>query len=82
MVIFALLGYVNNALASYRDRKREFRLLTEVGAGAAEKRKIVFFENAVIVIVVLLVAAVASLCLLFIVQNMLKYFGAYFRLLF
>lgn len=82
VVIFALLGYVNNALASYRDRKREFRLLTEVGAGAAERKKIIFFENAVIVIAALLVATVASFFLLFIVQNMLKYFGAYFRLLF
>ncbi|MBP5404873.1 MAG: FtsX-like permease family protein [Clostridia bacterium] len=82
VVIFAFLGYANNALASYRDRKREFRLLAQVGASVSEKRKIIFFENAVIALSALLVAAVASVCLLFIIQNMLKYFGAYFRLLF
>ena len=79
--LFAAVGYVNNALASYRDRKREYELLNGVGAGREERRKLVLAENGIVALSAVVVAAIASVLLLFIVQNALRTFGLYFGLL-
>ena len=81
VILFAFLGYFNNALASYRDRKKEYALLESVGASRADRRKMIVAENALVVLVAAVLAGIASVALLFIVQNMLKSLGLYFRLL-
>ena len=79
--LFALAGYLNAALASYRDRKREYDLLGAAGASKRDKATLVIAENAIVVLTAALVGAALSFALLFLVQNMLKSLGLYFTLL-
>lgn len=79
--IFALAGYMNTAVAAYRDRKRERELLSAAGASPSDLRTIVILENAVVVISALLIGTIFSFAVLYIVQNMLKTLGLYFTLL-
>ena len=81
VVLFAMIGYFNNALASYRDRKHEYDLLNGVGADRMARRKLILAENAIVVLGAVILSVVASVLLLTIVQNILKAFGLYFRLL-
>ena len=81
VILFAFVGYFNNALASYRDRKREYELLNGVGAGKTERRKLIFAENAIVTLSAVAVGVLSSVLLLYIVQNMLRTFGLYFGLL-
>ena len=81
VILFAAVGYVNNALASYRDRKREYELLNGVGAGRAERLRIILSENALVALSAVIVGVLSSVLLLFLVQNMLRTFGLYFSLL-
>jgi len=81
VILFAAFGYVNNALASYRDRKREYELLNGVGAGKTERRKLVLAENAIVTLSAVFISALASVLMLYVVQNMLRTFGLYFSLL-
>ena len=82
VIVFAAIGYANALLASLRDRKREFRILSAVGAGKGDTAKILLIENAIVVLSSAALGAVFSVALLFVVQNMLKYFGLYFSLLY
>ena len=79
--LFAFAGYLNAALASYRDRRREYELLAAAGASRFDRRTIVAWENAIVVSTAVLLGAATSFALLFIVQNMLKSLGLYFALL-
>ncbi len=79
--VFAFLGYVNTAVASYRDRKRERELLVSAGASKSDVRVLVFAENALVTLLSAALGALCSVALLFIVQNMLKTLGLYFTLL-
>ena len=79
--LFAAVGYLNAALASYRDRKREYDLLSSVGASKSDLHGIVLAENLVVTITAAAIGAALSFALLFIVQNMLKSLGLYFTLL-
>ena len=81
VLLFALAGYVNTAIAAYRDRKRERELLLAAGADKGDLRLITFWENAVVVLSAALLGALFSVAVLFIVQNMLKTLGLYFTLL-
>lgn len=82
VILFAAVGYANALLASLRDRKREFEILSAVGANGADKLKILLAENAIVVLSSAALGAAFSVALLFIVQNMLKYYGLYFSLIF
>ncbi len=79
--LFAFVGYLNTAVASYRDRKRERELLSAAGASKGDVRGIVIWENVVVVATAVLLGALCSVALLFIVQNMLKTLGLYFSLI-
>ena len=79
--VFAFLGYLNTAVASYRDRKRERELLVAAGASNRDVTALVLSENAVVVALSAALGALCSVALLFIVQNMLKTLGLYFTLL-
>ena len=79
--VFALAGYLNTAIASYRDRKRERELLLAAGADKGTVRDIVALENVLVLVTACVLGAVCSVALLFIVQNMLKSLGLYFSLL-
>ena len=79
--VFAAIGYLNNAIASYRDRRREYELLVAAGASKGDQLKIVLFENIIVVAVAAILGAAFSFALLFVVQNMLKSLGLYFTLL-
>ena len=79
--LFAFAGYLNAALASYRDRRREYELFAAAGASRSDRRTIVAWENAIVVSTAVLLGAATSFALLFIVQNMLKSLGLYFALL-
>ena len=79
--VFAFAGYLNTAIASYRDRKRERELLIAAGASRADVRAVLTLENVLVVVTACVLGAVSSVALLFIVQNMLKSLGLYFSLL-
>ena len=79
--LFAFAGYLNSAIAAYRDRKREYELLSSAGASNGDIRAMVVFENLIVVLTAAVLGAVFSFALLFIVQNMLKSLGLYFALL-
>ena len=81
VALFAFAGYVNAAIAAYRDRKRERELLVAAGASKRDLRLLTLAENAIVVVSALLLGAVFSVALLYIVQNMLKTLGLYFSLL-
>ncbi len=78
---FAFAGYLNTALAAYRDRKRERELLVAAGASRGDIAKMIVAENAIAVLGALLLGAVFSVAVLYVVQNMLKTLGLYFTLL-
>lgn len=79
--VFAVLGYLNTAVAAYRDRKRERELLLAAGASKGDVRALTIAENAFVALLSAVLGALASVALLFIVQNMLKTLGLYFTLL-
>ena len=79
--LFAFAGYLNTAVAAYRDRKRERELLSAAGASKGDVKAIVISENVIVVTTAVLLGALCSVALLFIVQNMLKTLGLYFTLL-
>jgi len=79
--LFAFAGYLNAALASYRDRRREYELLAAVGASRRDRAQLVAWENGIVVLTAVLLGAATSFALLFIVENMLKSLGLYFTLL-
>ena len=79
--LFAFAGYLNAALASYRDRRREYELLAAVGAARSDRVKITVWENAIVVLTAALIGAASSFALLYVVQNMLKSLGLYFTLI-
>ena len=79
--VFAFVGYLNTAIASYRDKNRERELLIAAGADRADVRALTVTENALVVVTACVLGAVCSVALLFIVQNMLKSLGLYFSLL-
>lgn len=79
--LFAFAGYINAAIAAYRDRKRERELLVAAGASKRDIRLITLAENALVVLSSLLLGAIFSVALLYIVQNMLKTLGLYFTLI-
>ena len=79
--LFAFAGYLNAALASHRDRRREYELLAAVGAARSDRVKITVWENAIVVLTAALIGAASSFALLYVVQNMLKSLGLYFTLI-
>ena len=79
--LFAFAGYLNTAIAAYRDRKRERELLVAAGASKGDIRLLFVWENAIVSLSAILLGALCSVALLFIVQNMLKTLGLYFTLL-
>ena len=79
--LFAFAGYLNTALAAYRDRKRERELLVAAGASKSDLAKILLAENAIVGLGALILGALFSVAVLYIVQNMLKTLGLYFTLL-
>ena len=79
--LFALAGYLNAALASYRDRRREYELLAAAGASRSDRIRMIVWENAIVVLTAVAIGAAMAFALLFIVQNMLKSLGLYFALL-
>lgn len=81
VILFAAAGYLNGALASFRDRKREHELLSSAGASRGDLRRLILAENAIVILTALLAGAALSVALIYIVQNMLKSLGLYFPLL-
>ena len=79
--VFALAGYINTAIAAYRDRKRERELLLSAGASRGDLNKLVLSENALVFLISAAMGVLSSVLLLFVVQNMLKTIGLYFSLL-
>ena len=79
--LFAIAGYAVTAIASFRDRRREYRLLSACGASRSDIRSIVTLENVMVVLAAAIAGAASAFLLLFLVQNMLKSLGLYFTLL-
>ena len=79
--VFAFAGYINTAIAAYRDRKRERELLRSAGASKGDVRRLVIAENAIVILSASIIGALCSLAVLYIVQNMLKTLGLYFALI-
>ena len=79
--VFIFAGYLNTALAAYRDRKRERELLFAAGASKVDVTRILVAENVIVVLSAVILGAVCSVAVLYIVENMLKTLGLYFTLL-